>query len=41
MWAIVDSRCFIPVFSDDSHTRNHARNEMEVAYKRRVEQKLL
>lgn len=41
MWAIVDSRFFIPVFSDDYYARNHTRNEMEIAYKRRVEQKIV
>ncbi len=37
MWAIVDSRVFIPVFSDDYYSKNHCRNEMDVAYKRKVE----
>ncbi len=41
MWAIVDSRFFIPVFSDDYYARNHTRNEMDVAYKRSVEKKIV
>jgi TIR domain len=41
MWAIVDSRCFIPIFSDDYYARNHTRNEMDVAYKRSVEKKIV
>lgn len=41
MRAIVDSRFFIPVFSDDYYARNHTRNEMDMAYKRAVEQKIV
>ena len=41
MWAIVDSRFFIPIFSDDYYARNHTRNEMDVAYKRSVEKKIV
>jgi hypothetical protein len=41
MWAIVDSRCFIPIFSDDYYARNHTRNEMDMAYKRLVEKKIV
>lgn len=41
MWAIVDSRFFIPIFSDDYYASNHTRNEMDMAYKRAVEKKLV
>jgi hypothetical protein len=41
MWAIVDSRFFIPVFSDDYYAKNHTRNEMDMAYKRSVEKKIV
>jgi TIR domain len=41
MCAIVDSRCFIPIFSDDYYAKNHTRNEMDVAYKRSVEKKIV
>jgi hypothetical protein len=41
MWAIVDSRFFIPVFSEDYYARNHTRNEMDLAYKRAVEKKIV
>jgi hypothetical protein len=41
MWAIVDSRCFIPVFSADYYATNHTRNEMDMAYKRSVEKKIV
>ena len=37
MWAIVDSRFFIPVFSEEYYGKNHCRNEMDLAYKRSVE----
>ncbi len=40
MWAIVDSRFFIPVFSEDYYGKNHCRNEMDLAYKRSVEKML-
>jgi len=40
MWAIVDSRFFIPVFSKGYYDKNHCRNEMDLAYKRSVEQKI-
>lgn len=40
MWAIVDTRCFIPVFSDDYYSKNHCRNEMDCAVKRKVEKLL-
>ncbi len=41
MWAIVDSRVFIPVFSPDYYRKNHCRNEMDLAYKRHVDQRLV
>jgi len=41
MWAIVDSRFFIPVFSDDYYGKNHTRNEMDLAYKRSVDKKIV
>ncbi|WP_149274909.1 toll/interleukin-1 receptor domain-containing protein [Pareuzebyella sediminis] len=37
MWAIVDSRYFIPIFSEEYYGKNHCRNEMDLAYKRSVE----
>ncbi len=37
MWAIVDSRFFLPVFSEEYYGKNHCRNEMDLAYKRSVE----
>jgi hypothetical protein len=40
MWAIVDSRVFIPIFSDDYYAKVHTRNEMDMAYKRSVEMKI-
>jgi len=40
MRAIVDSLVFIPVFSADYYRKNHCRNEMDLAYKRNVEQRL-
>jgi TIR domain len=36
MWAIVDSRVFIAVFTDDYYAKNHSRNEIDVAYHRKV-----
>lgn len=40
MWAIVDSKCFIPVISKEYYKKNHCRNEMDMAWKRYVEKKL-
>jgi hypothetical protein len=40
MWAIVDTKFFIPVFSDDYYAKNHCRNEMDCAVKRDVEKLL-
>jgi hypothetical protein len=41
MWAIVDSRVFIPIFSDDYYSKVHTRNEMDMAYKRSIEKKIV
>ena len=40
MWAIVDTACFIPIFSDDYYSKNHCRNEMDCAMKRGIEKLL-
>lgn len=40
MWAIVNSKYFLPVFSGDYYNKNHCRNEMDLAYKRYVDKKL-
>lgn len=40
MWAIVDSRVFVPVFTADYYRKNHCRNEMDLAYKRHVDGRL-
>lgn len=40
MWAIVDSRVFVPVFSADYYGKNHCRNEMDLAFKRHVDKRL-
>lgn len=40
MWSIVDSRFFIPIFSEEYYNKNHCRNEMDLAYKRSVEKLL-
>lgn len=37
MWAIVDTKCFLPIFSEDYYTKNHCKNEMDCAMKRWVE----
>jgi hypothetical protein len=39
-WAIVDSRVFLPVFSDDYYAKNHCRNEMDLGHKRYVDQRM-
>jgi hypothetical protein len=41
MQALVDSRFFIPVFSDDYYQNSHTRNEMDMAFKRSVEKKIV
>ena len=40
MWAIVDSKYFVPILSDDYYGKNHCRNEIDLAYKRQVEKLL-
>ena len=40
MWAIVDSKLFVPVVSDDYYGKNHCRNELDLAVNRNVEKKL-
>jgi len=40
MWAIVDSRFFLPIFSEEYYGKNHCRNEVDLAYKRSVEKLL-
>lgn len=37
MWAIVDTRYFIPVISEEYYTKNHCKNELDCAMKRWVE----
>ena len=37
MKAIVDSKLFIPVMSKDYYAKNHCRNEMDLAVKRKIE----
>lgn len=38
MWAIVDTKHFLAVLSDDYYSKNHCRNELDCAVKRKVEQ---
>lgn len=40
MWAIVDTKCFVPVISEDYYAKNHCRNELDCAMKRWVEKLL-
>jgi len=40
MWAIVDSKVFVPVMSEEYYGKNHCRNEMDLAHKRAVEKML-
>ncbi len=40
MWAIVDSRFVLPVFSPEYYGKNHCRNEIDLAYKRKMDGKL-
>lgn len=40
MWAIANSKWFLPVFSKGYYDRNHCRNEVHLAYKRYVEDKI-
>ncbi len=40
MWAIVDTKCFIPVISEEYYKKNHCINELDCAVKRWVEKLL-
>jgi len=41
MWAIVNSRFFIPVFSENYYgAKSHGKNEMDMAYKRAIEKRI-
>jgi hypothetical protein len=40
MWAIVDSRFFLPVFSPEYYGKSHCRNEMDLAYKRAMDKRV-
>ncbi len=40
MWAIVDSKLFVPIISKEYYGKNHCQNEMDLAYKRSVEKLL-
>ena len=40
MWAITNSKVFLPVFSEGYYDRNHCRNEVHLAVKRKVEKKI-
>ncbi|WP_299527308.1 toll/interleukin-1 receptor domain-containing protein [uncultured Lutibacter sp.] len=37
MWAIVNSKCIIPVITDEYYGKNHCRNELDLAVNRTVE----
>ena len=37
MWAIVDTKCFIPVVTDEYYGKNHCKNELDLAVNRYVE----
>ena len=37
MWAIVDTKLFVPVVSDEYYGKNHCKNEMDLAVNRYVE----
>lgn len=37
MWAIVDSKCFIPVVTQEYYGKNHCKNELDLAVNRYVE----
>ena len=38
MRGIVDSKCFVPIMSDEYYSKNHCKNEMDLAFKRYVEE---
>ena len=40
MWAIVDTKNFIAILSEDYYAKNHCRNELDCAVKRKVEKLL-
>ena len=40
MWAIVDAKNFLAVISEDYYGKNHCRNELDCAVKRKVEKLL-
>jgi len=40
MWAIVDTKNFIAILSEDYYIKNHCRNELDCAVKRKVEKLL-
>ncbi len=40
MWAIVDSRFFLPVFSPEYYGKMHCRNEMDLGYKRAMDKRV-
>ncbi|MAZ26252.1 MAG: hypothetical protein CL868_04125 [Cytophagaceae bacterium] len=40
MWAIVDTKCFIPVVTDEYYGKNHCRNELDLAVNRYVEKRI-
>ena len=37
MWAIVNTKCFIPVLTDEYYGKNHCKNELDLAINRHVE----
>ncbi|MCZ6594213.1 MAG: toll/interleukin-1 receptor domain-containing protein [Bacteroidetes bacterium] len=37
MWAIVNTKCFIPVLTDEYYGKNHCKNELDLAVNRYVE----
>ncbi len=39
--AIVDSKVFVPVFSVDYFKKNHCKNELDIGYRRMVDQKIV
>ncbi len=41
MWAIVDSKYFIPVITEEYYKKNHCRNELDLAVNRSVEKRIL
>jgi hypothetical protein len=40
MWAIVDSKFFLPVFSPEYYGKPHCRNEIDLAYKRSMDKRV-